>query len=181
MQAKKTIVTPKGVLKWVYISAPRLNDLSQKEEFSAELHLPKEQAQPLMAEIDQFLKDNRDKAMKGDPKSRGYKVSEETGEVRFTFKTGATYPDGTQKKIRLFDAKAREVDLPKDKRIGNGSVGRISGVLSMYSAPGAWGCSLYLDSVQITKFVEYASASFEADDEGDDTFTGFSDNAFEAL
>ena len=59
----------------------------------------------------------------------------------------------------------------KDK-IGNGSIGRVSGMASIYDAGvAARGVTLYLDSVQLIKLIKYAEAASFDVEEGDDVFT----------
>lgn len=167
--SKKQVTSPRGKLMWVFISGEgRLNDLNQKKEFSAEVHMPLADGKPLIAEIDAFLAENKDKSMKGNPKSTGYRIDEASNTVRFIFKTGAAFPDGTTKKIKTYDSQAKLVTLEPEVRVGNGSIGRISGTLALYNAPGAWGASLYLDAVQIVRLEKFAdSSSFSAEnDEG---------------
>jgi len=90
--------------------------------------------------------------------------------VKFSFKTAAKYPSGDPKEVAIYDAQAERVKL-KDK-IGNGSIGRVSGMASIYDAGvAARGVTLFLDSVQIIKLVKYAEAASFDVEEGDDVFT----------
>lgn len=171
--SKLIFMSPKGEFRWAFISgAGRKNELNGKTEYSIDVLVPADEAQEAITILDSFWNENKPKGAKT-PKTTGYKIAENGGEVKFTFKTSTTFPSGDAKKVRVFNAKAQEIELPKDQRIGNGSRGRVMGMMSIYDAPGAKGVTLYLDSVQLTKFVPYAAeAGFDADeDEGG--FEGF--------
>ena len=141
--------------------------------------------------IDDFLKENKPKGMK--VKSRGYYViQEKTGEVddddvpvmrdtdetSFSFWTGVTWPDGSPTIVDIYNAKGKKVNLG-GKKIGNGSKGSISGAIDVYTHSGSCGISLYLNAIQLSKFVEFTTdAGFEAMDDDEDAFDGV-DNEFE--
>ena len=106
----------------------------------------------------------------------GEAIYEETGKVEFFFSTGTTWPDGSQKKIKVYNSKGSEVNLG-DKKVGNGSVGRISGNMAIYDVAGNQGINLYLNSVMITKFVEYVDGDDWSDEAEDgDGWTGEDEN-----
>ena len=76
-----------------------------------------------------------------------------------------------KKTLPLFDSKGKKVDIGS-KLMGNDSEGRIQGAAAIYDTPSAAGVTLYLNAVQITKFIEYeGGAGFDAV-EGSD-FSGF--------
>lgn len=159
--------TPKGELRWVTITGTGKTDLNGRQIFSADVVVTPENAEGLVAEIEAYWEENKPKGAKA-PKSTGYKINDE-GNYVFTLKTATVYPSGDDKKIDVYDARARRVELG-DKRIGNGSEGRLSGAYSIYDAGvAARGVTMYLDAVQITKLVEYtgSSSQFDADDDGD--------------
>lgn len=167
--------TPKGTLQWVSISGNGKTDLNGRQIFTADVKIPMETAQPLIDEIYAYWEDNKPKGAK-DPKSTGFKEDGE-GNVIFTLKTATSYPSGDNKIINVYDARARRTELG-DKRIANGSEGRLAGAYSIYDAGvAARGVTMYLDSIQVTKLIEYTGggASFPADDDGD--FEG--DNQFD--
>ena len=89
----------------------------------------------------------------------------ETSMLAFAFKTNTTFADGKQAKINVFNAAKGKVSLG-DKKIGNGSVGRISGKMKRNESGKDISVSLYLSGVQLVKFTEYVDdGGFEADNE----------------
>lgn len=180
--SKINFKSPKGEFKWAFVTGQgRKNDLNGKTEYSIDVAVPINEAQAAIDQLDTLWDENKPKGSKA-PKSMGYKVSEDGKTVTFTFKTKTTYPSGEAKKVRIYNAAGEEIDIPQDKRIGNGSRGRVAGVAAVYDAGvAARGVTLFLDSVQLTKFVAYESGpSFDAEeDEGG--FEGFATAApFEA-
>ena len=104
-----------------------------------------------------------------------------TGNTVFQFKTGTKFKDGAPKIIKTFNSKGAEVALG-DKKIGNGSRGRIQGSMGIYevkSKQGATmgaGVTLYLDGIQISKFVQWVGGpQFDAIEGEEDTFEGVGD------
>lgn len=192
----QAIESPVGGLEWVIISGEGKEDLSSNMKYQASLVLPPETAEALKADMDAFWEANRPKHI-STPKSMGFiphrvptgeedddgnKLYEETGNTSFLFKTGTTYKDGKEKVIPVFNAKGSEVSLG-DKKIGNGSRGRIKGAMAIYHVKAKTGgkvlqagVTLYLNGVQLSKFVEYTGGTnFDAiEDEGAD-FEGFGD------
>lgn len=189
------IDTPVGDLEWVMISGQgKLNTLNDKYYFQATLLLPEddENCKQLMSDIEQWWKDNppSKKWNKKEASTLGFKpnmvkteeIDEDTdepiykpdGRIAFIFKTETTYKDGNPKVIKTANAKGAEVALG-DRKIGNGSRGRIKGVITTYEQPKDAGTSLYLNSIQLAKFVPYTGGpSFdEIEDEGEDAFEGF--------
>lgn len=174
--SKLNFKSPKGNLMWCFISGQgRKNDLNGKLEFSVDVVVPAEEAKEAVAALDELWESNKPKGSKA-PKSMGYRVSEDGTEVRFTFKTATTYPSGDPKVIKVYNAAAKEITLPDNQRINNGSRGRVSGVATVYDAGvAARGVTLFLDAVQLTKFVPYVAGSgFEAEEDG---FEGFAESA----
>lgn len=140
----------------------------------------------LKAQIDAFWADNRPSELppKKPAKSLGYRlekepvlddegnkqyddagkvISRETGNYVFSFATDTTYPSGDKKVINIFNAKGNKVDLGS-KKIGNGSRGQISGAMGIYEVREKTGkktlqdagVTLYLNSIRLTKFVEFS-------------------------
>jgi hypothetical protein len=172
--SKEMFTSPKGDLKWVFVTAPgRLNNLNGQMEYTVSVSMSAEDAAPGVDTLDTLWDENKPKGAKA-PKSMGYRVDEETGDVTFNFKTKTTYPSGDVKEIRIYNAKADAIKIPEGTKIGNGSRGRVSGMASIYDAgPAARGVTLYLDAVQLVKFVEYVGADdFESEEDG---FDGFGD------
>ena len=167
--SKIKITTPKGELKWASVTGAGKKDLQGRDIFSVDIEMPYERAQPLVDEINALWESDKPKGAK-DPKSTGYRVAEDGQTVKFTFKTSAVYPSGDPKEVTIYDAKAQRTKVTD--KIGNGSVGRVSGMASIYDAGvAARGVTLYLDSLQLIKLVRYEEAASFDVEEGDDVFT----------
>ena len=153
--SKIKITTPKGELKWASVTGAGKKDLQGRDIFSVDIEMPLERAQPLVDEINGLWESDKPKGAK-DPK--------------FTFKTSAVFPSGDPKEVTIFDAKAQRTKVTD--KIGNGSIGRVSGMASIYDAGvAARGVTLYLDSLQLIKLVRYEEAASFDVEEGDDVFT----------
>lgn len=190
--ATKRVVTPKGTLEWVNITGEGKENLSGKLQYVANILLEGEPAKLLTAVITDYWEENKPKSVKT-AKSLGFYPHKEktdevgddgepvytiTGKTSFAFKTGTEYADGKPKKIKTFNSKAKEVNLG-ETRIGNGSVGEISGAMGIYEVKDKKGkvldagVTLYLDSIKISKLVEFSSDSgFTMDEDNEDGFTG---------
>lgn len=194
--------TPKGKLNWCIISGDGKENLSGKMKYTCDLVLPTDsaEAKTLIDFIDNYWEENKPaKWPKNRPaKSLGYKdekrpvldadgnkqygedgkvLAEKTGNTVFTFSTDTTYPSGDLKKVNVFNAKGNKVDLG-DKKVGNESEGKISGAIGVYEVKGPKGeitdagCTLYLNSVQITKFVAFSGEEQWDADEDEEGWTG---------
>lgn len=187
------VTTPKGELHYVNISGQGKENYNEDGyEYTATVYIPKADCQELMAKCDEVIGE----VPKGkNLKSKGYREllkdeegklffptsnrseGEPSGIIAFPFKTGTTFADGKTKKISVFNKDAQKINLG-DRKIGNGSIGKISGKLKRNENGKDISCSLYLHAIQLTKFVEYVDdAGFEAE-EGDfegveDEETGF--------
>ena len=194
MSATKKFTSPKGEIEWATIDGEGKENLSGKLQYVASIVIASDDA--VLETIKEFWNENKPKGFKKPPKSTGvydYKVkSEEVDEdgapvyeldaskKMLSFKTGTTYPDGSKKKIQIYNSKAKKVELPKDVKIGNGTIGQISGAMGIYETKTPdgkvlvdAGVTLYLNSIKISKLVEYEGASdnYEAD-EDDDGWSG---------
>ena len=171
---KEAFTSPKGQIKWAFITGE-----GRKDKYSIVISVPEAEAKEAMEAIDLFWKENRPKQAKPRPKSTGYKYEEDeesgerTGNVYFSFSTGTSFPSGDAKVIKIFRAKPPVVELDLGaKKIGEGSVGRAIGALSIFEYEGTYGTTLYLDAVSLSKFMEYVggvdASSVEADEDADD-------------
>lgn len=186
--ARMQIRSPKGNLSWLYLSGQGAQNYNRDGyEYKATVAYPMDDPRTidLCKRIDDFWEENKPKGLKlrglgyspetvageneGDPRV-------ETGNMAFCFSTKVTWPDGKPKVIKVYNAKAAEVHLG-DKKPGNGSVGALGGNAAIYINGREAGVSLYLDSIQFTKFVEYSQdVQFEEEEdgfEGDDLSGGF--------
>lgn len=186
-------VPPKlAMLMWIFIHAPGrpAMDKDKPNRKQASLYVDKnsDECKALTDEIDAFWNDNKTKGWKC--KSKGYKVErvvKEGGDkdneddwidgenMAFNFWTSANWKDGKDTVIDIYNARGSQVSLG-NKKIGNGSFGSISGSMSIYDGGTATsrGVSLYLNAIQLTKFVEYSQdAGFAAqEDAEEDGFEG---------
>lgn len=163
---KKPFTSPIGEVRWAVINGKGKEDLNGNLKYSLEIHVPAEAAEAALTEIDNFWNANKPKGVKVS-KSLGYKTTDEDTVV-FTAKTNTTFPDGTAKKVICYDSKAQEFTLPDDVRVSNGSVGRFSATMAIYSAgkAGGAGVTFYLNSVQFKELIEYKGGN-PFDDVGD--------------
>lgn len=95
---------------------------------------------------------------------------EPTNFIGVRFKTKTTFADGNPKKVAVYNVKRKAVDLG-ERRVGNGTIGAISGAMQLYVNGKKWGISMFLNSIQITKFIEYVGDAGFEEQEGD--FEGF--------
>lgn len=208
--AIEKIKSTKGELQWVTITGEGKENLSGKMKYQANVvldpqNVPADAA--LVAKMDTFWEENKPKGFKRKPKSMGYyfnepvldvdgdptydeegkKIFNKNGKVHLTFSTDTSYAKtGDIKEIKVYNAKANVVSLG-DKTIGNGSIGYIAGAMGIYTSEKNGkildaGVTLYLDAIQLTKFVEFtgSDAGFAADAD-EDGFTGVDadENGFE--
>mgnify|MGYP001211792627 CR=1 FL=1 len=187
--------SPIGEFSWVTVSGQgKLNYNKDGYVYQVVQTIHKDVAAPFIAEIDAVL-DQCPKDLK--IRSRGYKpvwkaledhdnlkagqMFVETDDRRrtdkdeltdfymFSYQTKTTFSDGKTKEIGVYNSKGHKVDLG-ERLVGNGSMGRVSCKIKPYVNGRASGVSLYLNGIQITKFVEFQGDSFDAL-EGD--FDGF--------
>lgn len=202
------VVTPIGELHYVQIEGQGKEKYDKEKgfEYVATLRLSSEKSEGLRKMMD----DEIGEIKKGESlKSRGYRqlMKDKDGKVftptnknkdrqeeaelidlyEFTFKTGTKYGDNKPKIISVFDSgnkaqgiKPKKVSLG-GKKIGNGSEGAISGQMERSVYKGEVSCSLYLNSIQLTKFIEYTEdAGFDAQDGEFEGSTQDEDSGFDA-
>lgn len=170
-------------------------DKEKGYEYVATLYLSSERSEPLRKQMDevvgeikkgeslkskgyrQLMKDKDGKIFTPTNKNKERQEDAELIDMYgFTFKTSTVYKDGKDgptkpKVIGVYDSgnktlgiKPKKISL-QGKKIGNGSEGAISGTLQRSVYKGEVSCSLYLNSIQLTKFIEYdGDAGFEAQD-----------------
>jgi len=170
--------TPKGTLEWVFITGEGKENLNGVMQYVADLVLDEasEECKLLTTQVRKFWEDNKPAQFDKEPKSLGFKAHKDEGRVKFSFKTGTSFPSGDAKVITVFNSKGNKVDLGGTS-IGNGSEGRIAGAMAIYTNKTKQGkvldagVTFYLDAIQVTKLVEYnAGPSFSEDSDGE--FTG---------
>lgn len=191
------VVTPVGELQYVNISGQGKENYNEDGyEYVATIILDGAKSENLRKSIDEVIGEMG----KGESlKSTGYRqmeVDEEGNEYvptskrkggtpidkfAFGFRTSTVYkqegkPD-QPKVINVYNKDAKKINLG-DKKIGNGSMGAISGKMSRVVYKSEVSCSLYINNIQLTNFIEYeGDAGFETQ-EGEfdgvtDTDSGF--------
>jgi len=184
--AKEKFTTPKGNLKWAFVSGKGKeteNNGVITYKYSVAVKVHEDNCKEEMARIDAFWKENKPNQAKPNPKTKAYKYEEDddsgekTGYVLFSMSTNTSFPSGDKKVVKLFTAKApvREVQL-NGKKIGEDSIGRGIGSLAIYSHKGSFGTTLFLDAISLSKFVEYTGGvgaeDVTTDDDADDIDLG---------
>lgn len=77
----------------------------------------------------------------------------------------------SKKMPKFFDAKGNPITNTKlIEKMGGGSKLRLKGAIGAYNAGGKVGVKIYLNEVQVIKYVEFNGGGFAADDEEDDGF-----------
>jgi len=185
------INSPIGELEWVTIDGEGKEDLQGVMKYLVTVVLDGEAAEEFKTQADAYWEENKPKgATKAKTcgyyphkvknvdasKEAGEPVYDETGKIALQFKTNTKFPNGNAKTVKVFNSKGAEVSL-MGKKIGNGSRGRVGGAMGIYNVNKAsQGVTLYLNSVQLTKFVEYTGNSFDDISEDDeDSFDGVDD------
>jgi len=187
MAQTKPIETPRGKLEWVVITGEGKPNMSGKLQYTANvvLQTPEETAH-IEQLIEDFWQANKPEKFTKAPKSNGVyehieytgekdendqPIKRATGKKYLAFKTGTTYNDGKPKTIKVFNSKNNEVSLGSTK-IGNGSLGRICGMMGIYVNKNPKtgvvmeaGVTLYLDAIKLLKLEEFQGGpSFSSDD-----------------
>jgi hypothetical protein len=179
----QVIDSPVGDLEWVFIDGEGKKDLQDVPKYQVDVVLTPETAKSFVKLVEKFWEDNKPKGAK-DAKSLGIyphmvkdeeaskeageNVYKETGNTVVRFKTNITYASGDPKVIKIFNSKGNEISL-HGKKIGNGSRGRVNGVMAIYNINKATcGVSFYLNAIQLSKFVEFTGgANFDEIEDGD--------------
>jgi len=178
-KVKATIATPKGELMYVQITGSGKLDYDGKfYEYVASVKLDKKNTKMLYDEICGFFNEHKPTWFSGDEPSNKVLRKHEDGDFLFQFKTKTEFTndkgDTKPLKVGIINPKLKAVILPEDEAIGNGSLGRISGVMTIHSdkRAGTAGVSLWLRNVQLLKYIKYV-ADTGFDEEDDAEFDGF--------
>jgi|14BtaG_2_1085337.scaffolds.fasta_scaffold00797_7 hypothetical protein len=196
----KSKVTPAGTAQW-----PRLNSPDTKFDedgvYKTDLVLGAEESEDLREAIDQIAEEGWQNAIDKESKpakknalkkfnyhapyfpEEDDQTGEETGNFVFRFKTKAKNKDGSTKKLPLVDAKKK----PVGEIVGNGSTIKVAFSPNDYQMPTSkqYGCTLYLNAVQVLDLVAAggggASAfdeedGFESEEAPEEVFAGASDS-----
>lgn len=152
--SKFRFVTPKGTALWPWLAVPDTR-FDTEGKFKTDLLVAKAEAEDLMTKAKAlFVEEFGEKSLK---KAKWpFEIEEESGAVRFRAKSS--------KKPVLYDGAGTVI--PEDLNVGNGSVLKLSGIMSTYNAGGNTGVTMYLNAVQIINLVEFGGNNFEAEDGG---------------
>ena len=162
----KTLVTPKGVAKWVKVNT-RIDDYEGKKKYKITLTFPdktleaamKKTCDDLLAKA-KTLSDFDGKKWRATNDRCGYTENDD-GVLEFTFGTMAFYKDkdtgaDIQKFIPCLNM-ATKKKLGNDVAIGDGSEVRVSFNAGAYwSSKDSNGVSLYLNKIVVDKLVEFS-------------------------
>ncbi len=191
------VITPPGELYYVQISGQgKLNYNEDGYNYVATINLKGERAESLIKTIKvvlgetqknetvkslgyrQLMEDDNGVYMPTTSTTDRDKGAKPTGIYSFQFSTQVEFKDGKKKKISVYDSSKPKPKLVKlgERKIGNGTIGCISGNLQRYSRGPSnkkdCGVSLYLNAIQIIDFKEYVDdGGFDSHEEG--SFTGF--------
>ena len=179
---KGYITTPTGELLYVNISGQGKANYNQDGyDYVASVLLKGDDAKQYKEEIDAFIDDNKPKKAKIRKDHKPYKTHKDNdkipkGSILVGFKTGTTFDSGDTAHIGVFNGKLKPVSLPDGTKIGNGSMGRISGKLSVGTnkSETEWWLTHWLSNLQIGTFVEYEENS-GFDEMDDSEFDNFED------
>lgn len=188
----KTIVTPVGAIKYVFIDGEGRNQARPGEEakmkFVASWVVPENgpEHKAVLAMIDAEWEDYKAKfGAKGKPKSNGIKLetmadpkgeidpdTEEvrripTGNVILQFKTNTTWPDGKPQVVKVFDKDGNDITAAITAApfsIGNGSTGVIHGTAQGNNVGGDHKVTLYLRAVQLATLDKYEGNEVQAEE-----------------
>tara|TARA_R100000935_G_scaffold13582_2_gene27213 strand:- start:1170 stop:1835 length:666 start_codon:yes stop_codon:yes gene_type:complete len=159
-QAPNVFTTPKGIAQYPWLSKPDTK-FNEEGEYKVNLVLTKEDATPVIEQINAAFAENLKVQMKEngkDIKTANPPYMNEldddgkpTGNVIIKFKSKALYPPA------IFDAKG---DVMKESNIWGGSEIRVNGSIAPYYVKliGA-GVSLRLRAVQVIQYVEGGTGS----------------------
>ena len=159
-QAPNVFTTPKGIAQYPWLSKPDTK-FNEEGEYKVNLVLTKEDATPVIEQINAAFAENLKVQMKEngkDIKTANPPYMNEldddgkpTGNVIIKFKSKALYPPA------IFDAKG---DVMKDSNIWGGSEIRVNGSIAPYYVKliGA-GVALRLRAVQVIQYVEGGTGS----------------------
>ena len=162
MSSKEKFILRNGELRWVFVTGngvPRSED-DDTPVYRASIVYPDiDSAKKYIDILKELWKESGNK---GKPTYPGYKMlvdqetGEETGEVSFQAWTFVeNQKTGKKKSIPIYDARNRKVSNPEALRIGNGSIGSLAVVAKSYNKKTSKGISLYLQGLQLIKYIPY--------------------------
>jgi hypothetical protein len=161
----KNFTSPKGAAGFTNLIRPDTK-FDEGGVYKTSITCSEEAAEALIELIDDEAVEELG-AKKAKEAHKPYKRNED-GTVTINFKSKATDAKGNKRPApKLFDGQGNPIRNTEDLHIGSGSVIKVKGAASAYTSGKNIGVTLYINSVQIIKLVEYNAGGFEADDEAD--------------
>ena len=171
---KGYITTPNGKLMFLNVSGQgKLNYKQNGYEYVAAIQLDGDEAKAFKKEVDAYIEDNKPKKGKLRSGHHPYYTHKDNdkipkGSIRVQFKTNTEFSSGDKTVVNVFDGNLKKVHLADGVKIGNDSLGAISGKISIGTAPGEYWCSFYLSNVQLLMLVPYEENSGFEEQDGDE-------------
>lgn len=139
----------------------------EEGKFELKIALSPEDAQPIIDVVEKARIDAGLKKMKNLPYSNevDYKTEEETGRILVSFSQNGKDRNGNSIFVPHFDSKGRP--LPKKFQLTAGSEIRVQSHTYAYTTLGG-GVKLFLDGIQVIKYVERNQVQFDAVEDGFD-------------
>ncbi len=172
---KQKIESPEGKLMYVTIDGQGTKHPKAKDyNYECSVLVDKKEAKTFKKMVLDYFDANRPRGFKGDPDNEKNITREVDGGYLITFKTRAEFEGKGKTKVGIYNSDAEEVTLPEDVKIGNGSVGLMSGAMDVYGDKLEAGVSLYLSNIMIYELVEYVpDAGFSDERKGKGSFKGY--------
>lgn len=160
------VTSPKGIAKYPALIRPDTR-YNKEGTYKTGLIVPEDSIDELRdACVDEFVSEfGKAKLAKATMPFRPVEDEEgnPTGEYELTFKS--------KNRPKFFDAKGNPItNIRLIEKLGGGSKLRIKGAAKAYNNGGKLGVTLYLNEVQVVKYVEYNGGGFKADDDEEDGF-----------
>ena len=154
------IVTPAGELCWIRIFGKGQESQGKDNRYIASVRLANDSKElaAIKKQINDFWNANKPEKIK-QCKSNGIKEEvvdgKPTGFSLVHFWTTTSYPDGNRNVVKLLDVNKKPLELNKGTAIGEGTQGRISGNMKIYTSQYEGGVTLYLNAIQVIELVEH--------------------------
>ena len=171
---KGYITTPNGKFMFVNVSGQgKQNYKKNGYEYVAAIQLDGDEAKAFKKEVDAYIEDNKPKKGKLRTDHHPYRTHKHNdkipkGSIRVQFKTNTEFASGDKTVVNVFDGNLHKVNFADGVKIGNDSLGAISGKISIGEAPGEYWCSFYLSNIQLLTLVPYEENSGFEEQDGDE-------------
>jgi hypothetical protein len=184
------IKTTVGELQWINISG-KGRDYEDNGVFKyfASIMLTATEGKKLENTILSFYKESGHYKETGKLPFTKLTEGKDAGKYVFKFSTKTTWTDGNPKVVEIYNSKGKEItESFGEKKIAGcvnsnkdeQSTGCIGGTLNYFIKYGG-GCVLYLDAIQLVKFIEYKKDDGADFDDNGEGYTGQEDQKFESV